>query len=114
MFPFLNAKYAFSKNRRTSGPSLFKLPDELLLEIASCVSAHHPYYGYPVESSNLASLSSVSRLMRVIVIPLLYRQIPVTSERQLSLLCMASTKFLGFVQCVLPTYLNSAELIQGS
>ena len=101
MLSFLNAKRtAPPKNDSASVPPILTLPAELLIKIASCVPDGHPYYGYPVESANLVSLSFVSRLMRVIAIPLLYCQIPITSEHQLNLLCMAPAKLLESVQCV--------------
>ncbi|KAF8339775.1 uncharacterized protein EI90DRAFT_3012716 [Cantharellus anzutake] len=86
-----------SSSKNKEAPPILRLPTELLINIASYLSCRHPNYGYPVESANLAALSSVSRLLHAIATPLLYQQIPITSESQLGLLCRSPLKCLEYV-----------------
>lgn len=65
---------------RLDTSSLIRLPNELLLEIAGYLPDRHPDLGYVIESANLASLSSVSRKLRAITLPLLFREVSIISE----------------------------------
>lgn len=83
--------------RRSPSP-IMNLPNELLCEIASEISTRHSSRGYVTESADLAAFSSVSRTMNAVAHPLLYKEIAITSERQLYALEMASDDVLARVR----------------
>lgn len=75
-----------------------ELPDELLAEIASNVSLRHPVGGYVVEATNLASFSTVSRVMRAAALPVLFNEVPISSERLLRAFVNVPPCLLRFVR----------------
>ncbi|KAF8328550.1 uncharacterized protein EI90DRAFT_3064554 [Cantharellus anzutake] len=65
---------------------LLELPNELLSLIAEYVPGRHSVNGTVVESSDLSALSLASRKLRAISLSLLFRDIVITSDKQLSAL----------------------------
>ncbi|KAF8314369.1 uncharacterized protein EI90DRAFT_3022369 [Cantharellus anzutake] len=63
--------------------SLLSLPPELLTEISSYIPDRHPTLGYVTNSSDIAAFSSVSRGLRAIARPVLFRSVPITSKVRL-------------------------------
>ena len=59
------------------------LPTELLLEIATNVSERDTHAGYVIEASNLASLSRTSQRLRAVMLPIMHREVILTTEKQL-------------------------------
>lgn len=62
---------------------LTALPTELLLEIVINVPERHAHTGCVIEASNLAALSRASRTLRAVALPIMHREVILTSEKQL-------------------------------
>ncbi|KAF9519641.1 hypothetical protein BS47DRAFT_1336729 [Hydnum rufescens UP504] len=77
---------------------IMNLPVEILSEIARYIPERHATYGYVVESANIASFSAVSRTMHAVSLPVLFRQIPITSEKQLHALGTIPDYLFPFVR----------------
>ena len=88
---------------------LSELPTEILLDIALNVSERHTHKGYVIEASNLAALSSVSRRMRAVTLPIMHREVVVSSEKQLRALGTMSKDLLACVRCVTSQLLLEAS-----
>lgn len=79
---------------------LASLPNELLFDIGSRVPERHSVTKHALESANLAALSQVSRHLRAIALPELYREVVVTSEAQLCALENAPLQLLAHIRYV--------------
>lgn len=77
---------------------LLALPTELLAEVARHVPDRHELYGYIVDARTLAALSASSRTLRSVVQEMLFREVLITSERQLKALAMNSKRLLSHVR----------------
>lgn len=75
--------------------SISHLPSELLATIAEFCAERHPDEGYVICSSSLATLSSVSPLLRAVATPILFREIAITNEDQLTALSHTEPKLLA-------------------
>lgn len=100
--PEMPASFRPSSPRRPSSTPVMTLPNELLAEIVQHIPARHASNGYVVDLQALAAFSSVSRIMRAVAIPYLYREVPITSERQLRALRTVPPHLLQYTQCVAP------------
>lgn len=88
---------AFSRKTNTATP-IMKLPNELLSEIARLIPGRHASLGYTTDCTSLSALSCVSRVMRAVALPHLFREVPITSERQLSALQAVPADLLHLVR----------------
>lgn len=87
----------FPYSERPTAP-IFNLPNELLAEVASHCTVHHPHDGHVISIGGVASLSLVSRRMRVNAIPHLFKHVLITSERQFKSLAVVPCHLLGFIR----------------
>lgn len=74
------------------------LPVELLSKIAHEVPERHEQLGYVVNARSLASLARVSRTLRGVAQPLLFKEIVITSEHQLHALVNAPVELLETIK----------------
>lgn len=77
---------------------LLALPVELLTEIARRVPDRHELYGYIVDARSLAALSASSRTLRSVAQEMLFKEVLITSERQLKALAINSKRLLSHVR----------------
>ena len=90
--------FAFALSRKTASTPIMTLPNEILSEIASYVPARHSQFGYAVEAKSIAALSATSRKMRAIAVPYLFRDIVITSEKQLFALSTINEDLLELIR----------------
>ena len=84
---------------KTSRPVVTpSLPTELLEEIIIGTSLRHQHGGYIIEARSLSALSRVSRRLRAIVLPIMYREVVLTSEKQLRAFQHVPFVLMGFVR----------------
>ena len=74
------------------------LPSELLAEIGRHLSSRHSVAGYVVGSTNLLSFSVTSRQMRTACVPVLFRDVPIVSERGLQVLEALPSQLVGYIK----------------
>jgi hypothetical protein len=77
---------------------LLALPVELLAEVARHVPDRHELYGYIVNARSLAALSASSRTLHGVAQEMLFKEVLITSERQLKALAMNSKRLLSNVR----------------
>lgn len=82
----------------TTYSHFLNLPTEVLLEIAVHVAEQQTETGYATGAPNLAVLSRVSRRLRTIALPIMHRNIILTSEKQLKALRSVPEQLLGSVR----------------
>lgn len=74
--------------------TISRLPFELLALVADLTVVRHPTEGHVVDSSSLAAFSSTSSTLRAISLPILFRDLSITSEEQLAALSQADPQYL--------------------
>lgn len=90
--------FTFAIPRKTASAPIMSLPNEILSEIASYVPTGHPEFGYAIEAKSIAALSATSRKMRAIAVPYLFRDVVITSEKQLLALSTVNEELLDLVR----------------
>lgn len=92
---------AHRSHQKTGGSvraSIVALPSELLAEIARHLPSRHSVTGYVTDSANLLSFSMTSRQMRIACIPVLFRDVPIVSERKLKALQSLPSQLVGYIK----------------
>lgn len=74
------------------------LPNELLSEIASYCTEWHPSANHATDVKSIAALSLTSQKLRANALPFLFRNVVLTSERQLKSLSGVSPQFLRMIR----------------
>ena len=75
---------------------LLDLPNELILEIADALLIRH--HGQIIDVSHLAVFSVSSRRIRCITAPILFREIPISVEKQLYALSLVPRCLLHYTR----------------
>lgn len=83
------------------------LPFEILSKIAYDVAERHYTFDYVVDPRTLAALARVSKTLRPVAQELLFKEVLITSERQLHALVRSPLELLANVRCVV--YLSQAN-----